>query len=880
VADVIQTGVIGSLVLCLPNAKEGIIVPICLSGIHAGLDAYLSILKSERDCLQHSLDTGEIVGICDEISAIYKCEFFWKQLSPLMDQVLPALVGGFFGSGDKVRGGGEYASTEQSWEVMSKGIDYYKDSYAKNAFSAFNLKSTEEVGSTFCRAFLGTSAPDSASFLDALLEPESPDQFFASFSEKVFSDATVPATSQYKVYFHIYAGKDEGAQYKVYLKNPPASSYYRSNPTVMVKNGYIARGDSADESIDFTAPAGYKELCVVVNTKEECGFKSATTDFGVNWVKDNYVEDQAEEDDIKTESDCISGTPSALSMLDLNLQDGVEETLNPEIAMNGIVRICANANPEAGVTSEDFVFCTGEEPEDDSKKECGAGFSCVDGKCEGTGDDAGTFQKKGSRWKDVGYCGDVSLRCWLDTDSVSDSLENLEAIEGTTSSILNERRGLIDNERLSLEAVQVLLSGIRARIKALLPKDLIVVEGVLSEKVVGILDDTDRVIGKSSLDENFEGADPVDVVGAGTNNDRAEALALKASVYRMLVGEGLKGGEKVAVEQREDNSDELNFDIDEESTEEPEEVGEADENCRDVIGRRIIELAREVKAENGISDASIESDGVADCFEELALMIAMRESGLRHCEDESNGCFDCGGGKLITGSDEKSTGVMQINIDAHDVDYEDFDKSVTYALEWVLWKWGYKVWKDGKEFNGVMYKGWEAAIRSYNGWGVGGDDNFVENVLKQRGGIEDRFPNACEEGEVEEVLVPKSDVSEVVEGESVSDGIVGIKVIFDRGDDYLFEYRWSEGGIEGKIMSDDSWLSFGSHETICDWSTKRDCDALGDDKFSYEGLLHGNIMDQGRLSWQGSWEKVVLYVRENKEPLGKTNDFKVEYLRE
>jgi hypothetical protein len=95
VSDVVQTGVIGSILLCLPNAKDGVMLPVCLSGIHAGLDAYLSILKSERDCLQHSLESGELVGICDEISAVYKCEFFWRQLSPLMDRLVPWFINSF-----------------------------------------------------------------------------------------------------------------------------------------------------------------------------------------------------------------------------------------------------------------------------------------------------------------------------------------------------------------------------------------------------------------------------------------------------------------------------------------------------------------------------------------------------------------------------------------------------------------------------------------------------------------------------------------------------------------------------------------------------------------------------------------------------------------
>ena len=89
VANVVQTGIIGSIALCLPNFKEGIYVPVCLTGIHAGIDAYTSILKSEQQCLQHSLETGEHVGICDEITSVYKCEFFWNQVSPLLDVAIP-----------------------------------------------------------------------------------------------------------------------------------------------------------------------------------------------------------------------------------------------------------------------------------------------------------------------------------------------------------------------------------------------------------------------------------------------------------------------------------------------------------------------------------------------------------------------------------------------------------------------------------------------------------------------------------------------------------------------------------------------------------------------------------------------------------------------
>ncbi|MCK4650417.1 hypothetical protein KAT36_04275 [Candidatus Pacearchaeota archaeon] len=528
VSDVIQTGIIGSLALCLPNAKEGIAIPICLSGVHAGLDAYLSILKSEKECLQHSLESGELVGICDEISSIYKCEFFWRQLSPLMDQLIPGMID-YLVVGSRVRGGGEYALVQQSWNSMKNSVSYFKNVYAQNAFRAFNIRSTQEVGSSICKAFIGTSVPGSANFLESLLEPESPSQFYAQFSENLFTEATVPSTSQYKVYYHIYAGNDQGVQYKVYLKNPPQTSYYAANPEVQVKSGYIAAGSSADESIDFTAPSGYKELCVVINAQEECGFKQVTSSFGLDYLSKKHVEEQALEEGIMTERECISGSPSALSMAQLNLQAGVEEVISPEIAMRGIVRVCASINPEAGVTTGDWVVCA-------EDKDCGTGFKCGEDKyCESKSDEE-VRQRKGSRWKDVGYCGDMNLRCWLDVDSVKDDLEVLEVIDGASISVLDERRGLINNTRLDLEGVAKLLSKAREDIEQM--SGIRNQESEYTKKGLRIVEELDRVIGNESQS------------GAGTNGDRAEALALKASVYRLLVGKGVEVGEPV-IESRE-----------------------------------------------------------------------------------------------------------------------------------------------------------------------------------------------------------------------------------------------------------------------------------------------------------------------------------------
>ncbi len=517
VADVVQSGIIGSIVLCLPNAAEGILVPICLTGIHAGLDSFVSILESERECLQHSLETGEHVGICDEITSIYLCEFFWRQLAPLLDMIIPKFVELAYGGFQSVQGGGEYMTVQTAWNNMQKSIDYFQGSYAQNAFKAFQFRNVEEAGTEICRAFVGTSFPTSANAIEALLAPESPSQYYAYFSENLHSEATVPATSHYKVYFHIYAGNDRGASYHVYLKNPPASSYYATNPTINVDRGYIPSGESADESIDFTAPSGYKELCVDVNGVPECGFKQVTTDFGLDYIQGKYVEEQIDKTDITTEKECISGSRSALSLISPNVQAGVEEAIQPEIALRGIVRICATQNPEAGVAAGGYVSCTIKE---DGKDDCGGNpWKCIEGLCQ---DSAGTKKKRDSNWVDSGYCDDPNVRCWLDASSVKDDLKIVEAVDNKSIAALDESRGLIENARLGYEQVAESLASLRGRIKNLIYDNLKSGEDK-NPPVLTILEDLNMIIGTD------------DLAGAGTNANRAEALSLKATVYRMFV---------------------------------------------------------------------------------------------------------------------------------------------------------------------------------------------------------------------------------------------------------------------------------------------------------------------------------------------------------
>ena len=217
------------------------------------------------------------------------------------------------------------------------------------------------------------------------------------------STATVPATSEYKVFYHIYAGKNNvqnvGAYYSVYLKSPAGTSFYQTNPIVTIASGYIAKGGYASQTKEFTAPTGYKELCIRVNAQEKCGFKKVSTDFAINYLQDKYLQQQASQTNINSESECVSGTSSAYSLLNPNLQAGVSEAVNPAIYNQGIVRICSSENP-------------------------------------GKNTDA-------TRWKEVGTCdnGKGHIKCYIDTQSVKKVITSL-SIKNETLRKINE--GLLE----------------------------------------------------------------------------------------------------------------------------------------------------------------------------------------------------------------------------------------------------------------------------------------------------------------------------------------------------------------------------------------------------------------------------------------------------
>ncbi|HIG52185.1 hypothetical protein CXT76_00350 [Candidatus Parvarchaeota archaeon] len=396
VADVIQQGVVGSALLCLPNIREGIAIPICLTGIKSGIDAYVSILNGHKSCLEESLETGRVVGICDEIYSVDTCEFFWRQLAPFaFKEILPRLLTGF-GGGFGSSGGGEYSSFQESYENVQDSAEYFTQTYAVNSLKAFNIRSIEDMaGTVFCKKqFISLNVPHK---IDSLIEPDSPVQFHAKFSEDKFSDVTIPSISQYKVFYHIYAGKNFGTSFNVYLRDPIRDSVYAVPEFIQVDTGFIPAGEFKSETKDFTAPEGYRTLCVRINNQEECGFGQVSTSFAINSLVDQISKDQAEGKDIKGAKECISGRASPLGLFNTNFQQGVENSINPEIYKRGIVRICATSNPGSGTNSQRYV--------------------------------------------NVGICDSPDMTCWLDKESVEKAIsDNNVGIREATISEIEKRQ--------------------------------------------------------------------------------------------------------------------------------------------------------------------------------------------------------------------------------------------------------------------------------------------------------------------------------------------------------------------------------------------------------------------------------------------------------
>ncbi|MCA9485606.1 MAG: hypothetical protein KC506_02065, partial [Nanoarchaeota archaeon] len=153
-----------------------------------------------------------------------------------------------------------------------------------------------------------------------------------------------------------------------------------------------------------------------------------SSSFAVNYLRDEYIKGELQNSNIQSEEECISGSANPATLLNPNIQAGVEETINPAIYNRGVTRICATGNP-------------------------------------GLGTDPGRFVK-------VGICDSSGqIGCWLDSQSVDRALTdgNVGARNETLSVLNNITNQYLDNEQgyVSRDEAQGALNGFESELTKL-----------------------------------------------------------------------------------------------------------------------------------------------------------------------------------------------------------------------------------------------------------------------------------------------------------------------------------------------------------------------------------------------------------------------------
>ncbi len=388
VDNVVATGIIGSTILCAPNFDLPYEpVPICLTGINAGLQNIRSILQGYVSCLKTAKVKGQSVGICDKIRSVFTCELLWREAIAIFNVhggIVNLISEKVFGQKE---GGGEYLTFKGSLQNVENSVKFFTQDYANTAFAAYNARSLDEVGAEICKSAIYGKVPGIGNFMEQIAKPESPPQFTALLTETPYAESQ--GLSAYQIFYHIYAGEslpeNQYLQYSVFLRSAANEVYYATERC----NGVVARikrSDIASQTIDCVAPKGFNELCVKINGVTKCGFGKVTTDFSLNYVNDLIVADEARRN-INSERQCVPDDPRLSPSLGSLPLPGKIDILN-----TGIQRVCSLNNPGAATNPND--------------------------------------------WRQVGTCGDDKVGrfigyCWMDMRTVSiKDLETRNEIQG------------------------------------------------------------------------------------------------------------------------------------------------------------------------------------------------------------------------------------------------------------------------------------------------------------------------------------------------------------------------------------------------------------------------------------------------------------------
>jgi len=423
--SVAETGLIGSLVLGLPNFVGfggSDIVPICLTGVSAGLKNWRSVFQGYEQCLQVSKTQDRSVGICNQVRSVFMCEILWKEGLAILDvnKGLLSLGVESIYNGLEGNGGGEYISLKDNFDNSANSFKFFSQEYARSAFAAYEARSTDEIGTEICKAAIFSKSPGIGKFFEDLTSPESPPQFTAFFDSTIYSSqagltrentnagllSSIQEQSKYNIYYHIYAGEDREVYYSVFLMDRfrslrPLYVTLCDNPLAVRR--LINRGDYVDNSCTKIAATGYDQVCVEINGRVECGFGKVTSSFGLDYIQDLVVEDEALNLNINSTEECRPNNPTFTSQYGLESGSGKQYGL----LNTGIVRVCNPSDPGLGTNSDN--------------------------------------------WESVGVCtrdsqGNVLSKCWIDRKTID--INNI----ATNAEVLNtlKKQGLIDESKSDL----------------------------------------------------------------------------------------------------------------------------------------------------------------------------------------------------------------------------------------------------------------------------------------------------------------------------------------------------------------------------------------------------------------------------------------------
>ncbi|MEK6840147.1 MAG: hypothetical protein AABX72_04330, partial [Nanoarchaeota archaeon] len=311
VENVVQTGIIGSTVLCIRNFPE-VVMPICITGIVAGLQNIRSIVAGYKECLITSKVEGRSIGICDKIRSFGICEILWREgiaIFNMKEGIFSAIAKTLVGEPE---GGGEYAEFTQNMDNSVNTLKYFTQSYAKNIFAQYNGGALPEVGAAICKSAIYGKVTGIGNFFDQITRPESPPQFTAFFEEIPFSDIPTKPISQYNLFYHIYAGENQDVRFSIFLQIKDLTGQAVLPPLYLFRNRPLPRGEFASESLSLQRPSGYEEICMEIESPNygrdvQCGFGKVSTSFSLNWMNDQFTQSELRKN-IDSEEECMPST--------------------------------------------------------------------------------------------------------------------------------------------------------------------------------------------------------------------------------------------------------------------------------------------------------------------------------------------------------------------------------------------------------------------------------------------------------------------------------------------------------------------------------------------------------------------------------------------